>query len=48
MIKIECILRPEKLESVKHALTEFGIRGMTISQVTGCGAQKGHTEFYRG
>ncbi|HEX3011128.1 MAG TPA: P-II family nitrogen regulator [Syntrophomonadaceae bacterium] len=48
MVKIECILRPEKLESVKHALTEFGIRGMTISQVTGCGAQKGHTEFYRG
>lgn len=48
MIKIECILRPEKLEKVKSSLFEFGIRGMTISQVKGCGLQKGHNEFYRG
>lgn len=48
MIKIESILRAEKLESVKQALCEYGVKGMTISQVLGCGAQKGHTEFYRG
>jgi len=46
--KIECILRPEKLEPVKEALSKFGVRGMTVSQVMGCGLQKGRTEIYRG
>ncbi|MBU1097372.1 MAG: transcriptional regulator [Ignavibacteriae bacterium HGW-Ignavibacteriae-2] len=48
MKKIEAIVRPFKLEEVKDALLEEGIRGMTISEVRGYGRQKGHTETYRG
>lgn len=48
MTKIECILRPGKLEEVKNALCKFGIHGMTVMQVMGCGLQKGRTEVYRG
>uniref|UniRef100_A0A7C5Z2T3 P-II family nitrogen regulator n=1 Tax=Caldicellulosiruptor owensensis TaxID=55205 RepID=A0A7C5Z2T3_9FIRM len=48
MKKIECIIRPEKLEEVKDALNQLGIKGMTVSQVMGCGLQKGRTEYYRG
>lgn len=48
MTKIECILRPGKLEEVKDALGKLGVPGMTINQVMGCGLQKGHTEVYRG
>jgi len=48
MKKIECIIRPEKLEEVKDALNQLGIKGMTVSQVMGCGLQKGKTEYYRG
>lgn len=48
MTKIECILRPGKLEDVKNELGKFGIKGMTVTQVIGCGLQKGHTEVYRG
>ncbi len=48
MKKIECIIRPEKLEEVKDALNKLGIKGMTVSQVMGCGLQKGRTEYYRG
>lgn len=48
MKKIEAIIRPFKLEEVKEALVEIGIRGLTISEVRGYGRQKGHTETYRG
>ena len=48
MKKIEAIIRPNKLEDVKNALDEYGINGMTITQVIGCGLQKGHTSVYRG
>jgi len=48
MKKIEAIIRPFKLEEVKEALVEAGIRGLTISEVRGYGRQKGHTETYRG
>jgi nitrogen regulatory protein P-II 1 len=48
MKKIECIIKPFKLDDVKNALTELGINGMTISEVRGFGRQKGHTELYRG
>ena len=48
MKKIEAIIKPFKLEQVKEALVELGLRGMTISQVEGYGRQKGHTEIYRG
>lgn len=48
MKKIEAIIRPEKLEEVKDALGKYGIHGMTVSQVVGCGLQKGRVGVYRG
>lgn len=48
MKKIEAIIRPFKLDEVREALTEIGVRGMTITEVKGYGRQKGHTELYRG
>ena len=48
MKKIEAIVRHFKLEETKNALSELGIRGMTVSEVRGFGRQKGHTEMYRG
>ncbi|HMN23813.1 MAG: P-II family nitrogen regulator [Ignavibacteriaceae bacterium] len=48
MKKIEAIIRPFKLDDVKEALVEEGIKGLTISEVRGYGRQKGHTETYRG
>jgi nitrogen regulatory protein P-II 1 len=48
MKKIEAIIRPHLLESVKDALQTIGLQGMTISEVKGFGRQKGHTEVYRG
>jgi nitrogen regulatory protein P-II 1 len=46
--KVEAIIRSGKLEAVKEALNKFGIQGMTVSQVMGCGLQRGRTEVYRG
>jgi nitrogen regulatory protein PII len=48
MKKIEAIIRPFKLDEVKEALLEEGVKGLTISEVRGYGRQKGHTETYRG
>jgi nitrogen regulatory protein P-II 1 len=48
MIKIEAIIQPAKFDAVKAALDNLGITGMTITDVRGCGRQKGHTEMYRG
>ena len=48
MIKIEAIIQPAKLDTVKEALIEAGIEGITILEARGQGRQKGHTEFYRG
>ena len=48
MKKLECVVRPHKLEDVKVALHDLGILGMTVSDVRGVGRQKGHTEHYRG
>jgi len=48
MKRIEAIIKPFKLEDVKDALAEIGITGMTVSEVKGYGAQKGHSELYRG
>ena len=42
------IIKPFKLDAVKDALQEIGVKGMTISEVKGYGRQKGHTEVYRG
>jgi len=46
--KIEAIIRPFKVDDVREALAEIGIKGMTIIEVKGYGRQKGHTELYRG
>ena len=48
MIKVEAIVREEKLEDIKEALNEIEVTGITISQVMGCGVQKGYTELVRG
>jgi nitrogen regulatory protein PII len=48
MKKIEAIIKPFKLDDVKHALSKIGVQGMTITDVKGFGRQKGHTEVYRG
>ena len=48
MKKIEAIVKPFKLDDVKEALNDIGVQGMTISEVKGCGRQKGHKEIYRG
>ena len=48
MKKIEAIIKPFKLDEVKEALNEIGLRGMTVTEVKGFGRQKGHTELYRG
>jgi len=48
MKKIEAIIKPFKLESVKEALSGLGVEGMTVLEVKGFGRQKGHTEIYRG
>lgn len=48
MKKIEAIIKPFKLDEVKEALNEIGIKGMTITEVKGYGRQKGHKEIYRG
>jgi nitrogen regulatory protein P-II 1 len=48
MMKLEAIIQPSRFDSVKDALLEIGIEGMTITEVRGHGRQKGHTEIYRG
>lgn len=48
MYKVEIITRPRMLDPLKDALNEIGITGITVSQVLGCGTQKGATEYYRG
>lgn len=48
MKKIEIIAKPFKLEDIKEALTELGVKGMTVSEAKGFGRQRGHKEVYRG
>ncbi len=48
MKMIVAVIKPTKLEMVRESLTNIGIEGMTCSEVTGYGRQKGHTEIYRG
>jgi nitrogen regulatory protein P-II 1 len=48
MKKIEAIIKPFKLDEVKDALNEIGVKGMTVTEVKGFGRQKGHVELYRG
>jgi nitrogen regulatory protein P-II 1 len=48
MKKIEAIIKPFKLDEVKEALNEIGLKGITVLEAKGFGRQKGHTELYRG
>ncbi|MDZ4737959.1 MAG: P-II family nitrogen regulator [Dongiaceae bacterium] len=48
MKKIEAVIKPFKLDEVKDALQEIGIKGLTVTEAKGFGRQKGHTELYRG
>ena len=48
MKKIEAIIQPQKLESVKAALVAIAVDGITVTEVRGHGRQKGHKEVYRG
>jgi nitrogen regulatory protein P-II 1 len=48
MKKIEAIIRPFRIDDVREALAEIGVKGMTLTEVKGYGRQKGHTEMYRG
>ena len=45
---ITAIIKPFKLDDVKTALESFGVHGMTVSEASGFGRQRGHTEVYRG
>src|SRR5439155_21772145 len=48
MKKVEAIIKPFKLDEVKEALHEVGIKGITVTEAKGFGRQKGHSELYRG
>jgi nitrogen regulatory protein P-II 1 len=46
--KVEAVIRPEKLQAVQDAMDGLGTSGLTVTEVLGCGAQRGYTETYRG
>jgi len=48
MKKIEAIIRPFRIDDVREALADVGVKGMTLTEVKGYGRQKGHAELYRG
>lgn len=48
MNKVEAIVRYERLQAVQDALDEIGVSGLNVTEVKGCGRQKGYTEQYRG
>ncbi len=48
LIKIEAVIRPQRIDEVKAALDEIGVTGMTVTEVRGTGKQKGYTQHYRG
>jgi nitrogen regulatory protein P-II 1 len=48
MSKIEAIVRYERLQPIQDALDEIGVSGLNVTEVKGCGRQKGYTEHYRG
>jgi len=48
MVKIEAVIRPQRLDEVKSTLDELGVTGMTVTEVRGSGKQKGYTQHYRG
>ena len=46
--KVEALIRYERLQAVQDALDEIGVSGLNVTEVKGCGRQKGYTEQYRG
>jgi nitrogen regulatory protein P-II 1 len=48
MKKVEAVIRPDRLQAVQDALDSLGTSGLTVSEVLGCGRQRGYTETYRG
>ncbi len=48
MIKVEAIIRPDRVDDVKAALDGLGAKGMTVTRVMGAGKQRGQTQYYRG
>lgn len=48
MVKIEAVIRPDKLDDVKGALDEIGVTGVTVTEVRGAGQQRGYVHHYRG
>ena len=48
MIKVEAIIRPDKLDDVKAGLDDLGVKGITVTHVMGAGKQRGRTQYYRG
>ena len=48
LVRIEAIIRPSRLDEVKSALDELGIRGISVTEIKGAGKQKGYTQHYRG
>lgn len=45
---VTAIIRPEKTDLIRETLESYGVQGMTISQASGYGRQRGHTQVYRG
>jgi nitrogen regulatory protein P-II 1 len=45
---VTAIIRPEKLEAVRNSLESYGVQGLTVSEASGYGRQRGHTQVYRG
>ena len=45
---VTAVIKPHRWEDVRQALETFGVAGMTVSEVSGYGRQRGHTEVYRG
>lgn len=48
MKMVTAVIKPHKLDDVKEALSQFGVKGLTVTEATGYGRQKGKTEVYRG
>ena len=48
MKKVEAVIRPDRLQAVQDALDSLGTSGLTVTEVLGCGRQRGYTETYRG
>ena len=48
MKMVTAVIKPFRLDDVRDALSELGVKGMTVTEVKGFGRQKGHTELYRG